>query len=324
MHGTPAATRHTPPRRSPTRSRASATAGRCCVVAALLDGRERFNELQEELDGIAPNVLSARLKALGRARARRRAPVLRAPAALRLRAHRSPAASSAGALRLLADWGARSAGGAEPLRHAACGTPLEARWWCPTCEEIVDDARRERRRHPRLRTRSAAEQVPEPAAAGARRPPGRRGPRTAARAPSPGREKAIWIDSPEPRPIRFFILKSVLIAVVTPEDQVIAACASAKVGAEATLSSTGGPSERIATQPVPVQRHVEQAAGHRAARRPDALDVPVDAGVEGQQVRPVDGDDVVLEVDQVDVLRLVGDEHLAASRTSSSATCPRR
>ena len=49
------------------------------------------------------------------------------------------AASSAGALRLLADWGARSAGGGEPLRHAACGTALEARWWCPACEQTVDD-----------------------------------------------------------------------------------------------------------------------------------------------------------------------------------------
>ena len=37
------------------------------VVAALLEGPKRFNELQEELDGIAPNVLSARLKALDRA-----------------------------------------------------------------------------------------------------------------------------------------------------------------------------------------------------------------------------------------------------------------
>src|SRR5918996_1611702 len=34
------------------------------VVAALLDGPRRFNELQDELEGIAPNVLSARLKAL--------------------------------------------------------------------------------------------------------------------------------------------------------------------------------------------------------------------------------------------------------------------
>ena len=27
---------------------------------------------------------------------------------------------------------------AEPVRHAACGTPLEARWFCPTCQEPVD------------------------------------------------------------------------------------------------------------------------------------------------------------------------------------------
>src|SRR6185437_5676822 len=65
--------------------------------------------------------------------------------------------------------------------------------------------------------------------------------------------KAIWIDSPEPRPIRFLALKSVLSEVVTPDDQVIAAWASANVGAEATLSRTGGPSDRIATQPVPLR-----------------------------------------------------------------------
>ena len=46
----------------------------------------------------------------------------------------------AGALRLLADWGARSGGSGEPLRHTACGTTLEARWWCPSCATIVDDA----------------------------------------------------------------------------------------------------------------------------------------------------------------------------------------
>jgi hypothetical protein len=45
----------------------------------------------------------------------------------------------AGALRLLADWGARGADAAEPLRHTTCGTALQARWWCPTCEQAVDD-----------------------------------------------------------------------------------------------------------------------------------------------------------------------------------------
>ena len=63
--------------------------------------------------------------------------------------------------------------------------------------------------------------------------------------------KAICSVSPELLPMKSFILKSVLSEVDTPDDQVIAACASAKVGAEATFSRTGGPSERIATQPVP-------------------------------------------------------------------------
>ena len=45
----------------------------------------------------------------------------------------------AGTLRLLADWGARHAESGEPPRHDLCGTPVEARWWCPTCERPVDD-----------------------------------------------------------------------------------------------------------------------------------------------------------------------------------------
>jgi DNA-binding HxlR family transcriptional regulator len=107
------------------------------VVAALLDGPLRFNELQAQLDGIAPNVLSARLKALAE-----NALVVAQPYSDRPPRFVYELSDSgrelAGALRLLADWGARSAG-AEPLRHTACGTALEARWWCPTCEETVDD-----------------------------------------------------------------------------------------------------------------------------------------------------------------------------------------
>ena len=50
-----------------------------------------------------------------------------------------PGRELAGAVRLLADWGARHGGGEdlEPPRHADCGTPLEAVWWCPTCEKPV-------------------------------------------------------------------------------------------------------------------------------------------------------------------------------------------
>jgi DNA-binding HxlR family transcriptional regulator len=108
------------------------------IVAALLDRPKRFNELQEELGGIAPNVLSARLKGLAE-----HALVVARPYSDRPPRFVYELSDSgrelAGALRLLADWGARSAGLAEPLRHATCGTALQARWWCPTCEAPVDD-----------------------------------------------------------------------------------------------------------------------------------------------------------------------------------------
>ena len=106
------------------------------MVAALLDGPKRFNELQEALDGIAPNVLSARLKSLTE----------QALVVAHAYSERPPrfayelsegGRELAGALRLLADWGAR--GDSEPYRHTECGGALEARWWCPACEVVVDD-----------------------------------------------------------------------------------------------------------------------------------------------------------------------------------------
>ena len=107
------------------------------VVAALLDGPLRFNELQAHLDGIVPNVLSARLQALTeQALVVTQAYTERPP---RFVYELSESGRElGGALRLLADWGARTGGG-EPYRHEACGSALEARWWCPTCEQVVDD-----------------------------------------------------------------------------------------------------------------------------------------------------------------------------------------
>ena len=85
------------------------------VVAALLEGPKRFNELQEELDGIAPNVLSARLKALAEEALVVPQPYSERPPRFAYELSES-GRELAGALRLLADWGARSAG-AEPYRH---------------------------------------------------------------------------------------------------------------------------------------------------------------------------------------------------------------
>jgi DNA-binding HxlR family transcriptional regulator len=108
------------------------------VVATLLDGPRRFGELQDEVSGIAPNVLTQRLRALERNALVVARPYSERPP--RFVYELSDAGRElAGALRLLAGWGARNAGDGGAPRHAACGTPMEARWWCPTCERPVSD-----------------------------------------------------------------------------------------------------------------------------------------------------------------------------------------
>jgi DNA-binding HxlR family transcriptional regulator len=84
------------------------------LVAALLDGEKRFNELQEELDGIAPNVLSARLKQLGEQALVVARPYSERPPRFVYELTES-GRDLAGALRLLADWGARSSGADERI-----------------------------------------------------------------------------------------------------------------------------------------------------------------------------------------------------------------
>ena len=109
------------------------------VVEAMLDGPRRFGELAEMLTGIAPNILTDRLRRLERAGIVRSAPYQDRPVrvAYDLTADGRDLAS---ALRLLADWGTRGSADTEPLRHVTCGTALEARWFCPTCAIAVDGA----------------------------------------------------------------------------------------------------------------------------------------------------------------------------------------
>jgi DNA-binding HxlR family transcriptional regulator len=108
------------------------------VVESLLVGPRRFGELLEALDGLAPNILSRRLKALEADGLVVAVPYSSRPprVAYSLTAH---GAELAGALRLLAQWGAQRAAGTAPLHHATCGTAVEARWWCPTCAREVGD-----------------------------------------------------------------------------------------------------------------------------------------------------------------------------------------
>jgi DNA-binding HxlR family transcriptional regulator len=109
------------------------------VVESLLVGPRRFGELLEGLDGLAPNILSRRLKALEGDGLVVAAPYSTRPyrVAYSLTAQ---GAELAGALRLLTQWGAQHGPGGAPFHHATCGTAVEARWWCPTCaREVRED-----------------------------------------------------------------------------------------------------------------------------------------------------------------------------------------
>ena len=105
------------------------------VVDALLGGPLRFGELERAIPGIATNVLSQRLRHLEDARVLLARPYSSRPA--RYTYELTGAGHElAGALRLLTQWGADQ-GGAAP-EHALCGTPLDVRWFCPTCDQVVD------------------------------------------------------------------------------------------------------------------------------------------------------------------------------------------
>ncbi|MEX0873955.1 MAG: helix-turn-helix domain-containing protein [Actinomycetota bacterium] len=109
------------------------------VVDALLAGPRRFNDLAEDVAGIAPNILSARLRRLASEGILRARPYSRRP--LRVAYELTGSGRElAGALRLLAHWGAGRSEDVEPPRHNECGTPMEARWYCPTCARFVDES----------------------------------------------------------------------------------------------------------------------------------------------------------------------------------------
>lgn len=107
------------------------------VVESLLDGPRRFNELVAVLPGIAPNILTDRLRRLEREGILIGRKYSDRPARMAYSLTQD-GQELAGVLRLLAAWGSGSSG-AEGLRHIYCGSLLEARWYCPTCAVTVDE-----------------------------------------------------------------------------------------------------------------------------------------------------------------------------------------
>jgi DNA-binding HxlR family transcriptional regulator len=108
------------------------------IVSGLLDGPKRFGELAETLSGIAPNVLTTRLRQLEREGVVVAVPYSHRP--VRLAYALSDTGRELGdAISLLSAWGARQTGDTEGPVHGACGTALETRLYCPTCEQPADE-----------------------------------------------------------------------------------------------------------------------------------------------------------------------------------------
>ncbi|MDH4146134.1 MAG: helix-turn-helix transcriptional regulator [Acidimicrobiia bacterium] len=108
------------------------------VLDALAAGGARFGEIEAHLGGIAPNVLSARLRQLADAGLVDAVAYSRRPVRLSYRLTERGAALGP-VIEALRAWSADALGvGSAPV-HLACGTPLASSWWCPVCERVVRD-----------------------------------------------------------------------------------------------------------------------------------------------------------------------------------------
>jgi DNA-binding HxlR family transcriptional regulator len=109
------------------------------IVAALLEGPLRYTEIRERVRGLAPNILSARLRKLERERVLVATQYSARPSRFEYRLTPDGVAL-AGAIQLLSAWGAERADPGMAPRHEECGSALEMRWWCPACELPVSPA----------------------------------------------------------------------------------------------------------------------------------------------------------------------------------------
>jgi len=112
------------------------------IVHSLLTGPQRFGELSGSVDGIAPNVLTKRIRQLESDGLIRSTAYSDRPPRFSY-ALTDDGRQLAGALALLSTWGSRHAGSRVPSaphagQHSRCGTPLETKLWCPTCDQSVD------------------------------------------------------------------------------------------------------------------------------------------------------------------------------------------
>ena len=109
------------------------------ILLDLLRGHHRFAELKESVQGIAPNVLSDRLKLLeAQGIVERRFYSDHPPRAeyyLTRKGHELGVVAGA-----LAAWGARHLSDGEVLVHTDCGNRIRVVYYCPACDIQVQGA----------------------------------------------------------------------------------------------------------------------------------------------------------------------------------------
>jgi DNA-binding HxlR family transcriptional regulator len=109
------------------------------IVRDLLRGPARFQDLQTSLDGIAPNLLSERLKAMEEhGLIERRLYSERPP---RFEYHLTDKGRELGpVVGALAQWGTNHVHRQHRLVNDECGHPVKLVYYCPTCDARVRGA----------------------------------------------------------------------------------------------------------------------------------------------------------------------------------------
>jgi len=109
------------------------------VVRDLLPGTRRFQDLLDSLPGLAPNILSDRLKLMERHRliARRFYSEHPPRAEYALTDKGKDLATIVGAL---AAWGSRHVYRRARLVHSDCGHPVKLGYYCPACKDRIRGA----------------------------------------------------------------------------------------------------------------------------------------------------------------------------------------
>ena len=106
------------------------------IVRDLLRGPRKFQDLADSLNGVAPGILSRRLKLLESRRIIRRRLYSKYPPRAEY-ALTQRGAELQEIVRALTIWGSKHLRGKRVLVHRRCDHPIEMAYRCPHCDEVL-------------------------------------------------------------------------------------------------------------------------------------------------------------------------------------------